>query len=87
MIGQAATSAGQQRISKWGVSMNPARFDLSGFVTMLGGEYSFAPSTLPCGSAEKVFMVRTAARQRRAPRRRQSNTGSTLSFKLPRACS
>ena len=44
VIGQAATSAGQQWISKWGVSMNPARFDFSGFVTMLGGEYFFAPS-------------------------------------------
>ena len=44
VIGQAATSAGQQWISKWGVNTNPARFDFSGFVTMLGGEHFFAPS-------------------------------------------
>ena len=44
VIGQAPTTIGQQWPAKWGATLDARRFDFSGFVTMLGGDYFFAPS-------------------------------------------
>jgi deferrochelatase/peroxidase EfeB len=44
VIGQTNAPNAQKWPNKWGVSLNPEPFDFSGWVTMLGGEYFFAPS-------------------------------------------
>ncbi len=44
VIGQAPTSTGQRWPSKWSETLAADRFDFGGFVTMLGGDYFFAPS-------------------------------------------
>lgn len=43
IIGQPASASPQRFVKKWG-SMLGERFDFSGFVTMKGGEYFFAPA-------------------------------------------
>jgi Dyp-type peroxidase family len=44
VIGQATAPNGQHWPSQWGEAMHPQAYDFSRWVTMLGGEYFFAPA-------------------------------------------